>query len=216
MHKTKIPWCDFTWNPVWGCRRGCPYCYARAMAQRFHPGDDFSPRWMEKNFNRSMPKKPSRIFVNSMSDVEWWEPEWWKRVMRRIADNPQHQFLFLTKNPAIYETPRWPANCWLGTTVTTEDELLRRQCRLMGGMVQFLSIEPLLERINPAAIDTVNVDWVILAAESGHRANRVVPPPEWIEPFLGLKIPLYMKHNLPWDGEWRREFPVERVEGPKE
>lgn len=35
MNKTSIDWCDFTWNPVTGCRRGCPYCYARAMARRF-------------------------------------------------------------------------------------------------------------------------------------------------------------------------------------
>lgn len=35
MNKTRIDWCDFTWNPVTGCRRGCPYCYARALARRF-------------------------------------------------------------------------------------------------------------------------------------------------------------------------------------
>lgn len=35
MNKSKIDWCDFTWNPVTGCRRGCPYCYARNQARRF-------------------------------------------------------------------------------------------------------------------------------------------------------------------------------------
>ena len=35
MNKTEIDWCDFTWNPVTGCRRGCPYCYARVLAHRF-------------------------------------------------------------------------------------------------------------------------------------------------------------------------------------
>lgn len=35
MNKTEIDWCDFTWNPVTGCRHGCPYCYARALAGRF-------------------------------------------------------------------------------------------------------------------------------------------------------------------------------------
>ncbi|MGN0489352.1 MAG: DUF5131 family protein [Ruminococcus sp.] len=33
--KSKIGWCDFTWNPVTGCRYNCPYCYARKMARRF-------------------------------------------------------------------------------------------------------------------------------------------------------------------------------------
>lgn len=33
--KTKIDWCDATWNPVTGCRHGCEYCYARGIANRF-------------------------------------------------------------------------------------------------------------------------------------------------------------------------------------
>lgn len=35
MNKTKIDWCDSTWNPVTGCLHGCEYCYARGIAQRF-------------------------------------------------------------------------------------------------------------------------------------------------------------------------------------
>ena len=33
--KTKIDWCDSTWNPVTGCLYGCEYCYARKIAKRF-------------------------------------------------------------------------------------------------------------------------------------------------------------------------------------
>lgn len=33
--KTKIDWCDATWNPVTGCLHGCEYCYARRIATRF-------------------------------------------------------------------------------------------------------------------------------------------------------------------------------------
>lgn len=33
--KTKIDWCDATWNPVTGCLHGCEYCYARSIAERF-------------------------------------------------------------------------------------------------------------------------------------------------------------------------------------
>lgn len=33
--KTKIDWCDASWNPVTGCRHDCPYCYARGIAKRF-------------------------------------------------------------------------------------------------------------------------------------------------------------------------------------
>lgn len=35
--KTKIDWCDATWNPVTGCLHGCDYCYARRIAERFRP-----------------------------------------------------------------------------------------------------------------------------------------------------------------------------------
>ena len=35
MNKSKIEWCDHTWNPITGCLHGCPYCYARKMTERF-------------------------------------------------------------------------------------------------------------------------------------------------------------------------------------
>ncbi len=34
-YKTKIDWCDSSWNPVTGCLHGCEYCYARRIANRF-------------------------------------------------------------------------------------------------------------------------------------------------------------------------------------
>jgi protein gp37 len=42
MNKTKIEWCDYTWNPVTGCLHGCEYCYARRIAERFGRLDDTS------------------------------------------------------------------------------------------------------------------------------------------------------------------------------
>ena len=35
MNKSKIDWCDFSWNPVTGCYHTCEYCYARKQARRF-------------------------------------------------------------------------------------------------------------------------------------------------------------------------------------
>ena len=35
MHKSRIEWCDHTWNPITGCRHNCYYCYARTMTARF-------------------------------------------------------------------------------------------------------------------------------------------------------------------------------------
>ena len=38
--KTKIDWCDSSWNPVTGCKHSCEYCYARRIANRFAGYDD--------------------------------------------------------------------------------------------------------------------------------------------------------------------------------
>jgi hypothetical protein len=50
-----------------------PYCYARRTAKRYGlqvaGRDDFAPTWIERNFAKPMPRKPARIFVNSMSDL---------------------------------------------------------------------------------------------------------------------------------------------------
>ena len=35
MNKSRIEWCDHTWNFITGCRHNCPYCYARKMTDRF-------------------------------------------------------------------------------------------------------------------------------------------------------------------------------------
>lgn len=35
MAHSAIEWCDVSWNPVTGCRHGCPYCYAQKIARRF-------------------------------------------------------------------------------------------------------------------------------------------------------------------------------------
>lgn len=205
MHKTKVDWAQVSWNPVVGCRGICPYCYARRIAHRFHR--DFIPHWEEKSFNRAMPRQPARIFVNSMSEIAYWQPEWWARVVERIQENPQHKFLFLTKKPEVYFDRLLPENCWLGLTVTGPADFDQYQdaMRYLSNL-RFLSYEPMLAQVDPDMVDG-SIDWVILGAESGNRAGKVVPPPEWIVAWLDLKIPLYMKHNLPWSGPWRKEFP---------
>lgn len=45
--KTRIDWCDSTWNPVTGCLHGCEYCYARRIAERF--GSKQKPESIERS-----------------------------------------------------------------------------------------------------------------------------------------------------------------------
>jgi protein gp37 len=183
VNRTKIEWCDFTWNPVIGCTGGCPYCYARRMAHRFHLGSpDFRPAWVEENFQRQFPKKPSRIFVNSMSDVSEWKAGWVGAAFYRMWDHPEHLFLFLTKHPdgclpRVYSTQ----NVWLGMTVTRSSEMAVVRDAIKDGRVSFLSIEPILEDVQIGQLgEAFGLQWVIVGAETGNRKGKVVPALSWL------------------------------------
>ena len=125
MNKTKIDWCDYTWNPITGCLHGCPYCYARRMVQRFStvtaepdgnvhdlkkPGKTIYPFGFDPTFHRyrldepQRVKKPSTIFVCSMADLfgDWVPDEWIKAVFEATNKAPWHRYIYLTKNPDRY------------------------------------------------------------------------------------------------------------------
>lgn len=213
MLKTKIEYADYTWNPVWGCRNSCPYCYARRTAKRF--GESFEPHWKEKNFQRGMPKEPSRVFVNSMSDIASWKMAWLIKALRRIEEYPQHTFLFLTKAPDVYCLYEWPDNCWLGVTITNQ-VMMNHLADLIFYTTWdetrkiFFSFEPLLEKIEIY----VDPDWIIIGAETGNRKGKVIPQKEWIDELVKTDAPVFMKDSLiPIIGRenMQREYPeVER------
>jgi len=196
MNKTRIEWCDASWNPVVGCTGTCPYCYARKMAHRFHR--DFMPHWVEENFNRAMPKKPSRIFVNSMSDVADWGPVWLSRVDMKMREHPEHLFLMLSKRPWKLAWVNLWENTMLGYSVTRQadmDALLLNGGR---GNVSFLSIEPILDRVEMPTLWTPR--WIIVGAETGNRKGKVEPELDWLleihEFARARKIPLFFKDSL--------------------
>jgi protein gp37 len=208
MNKTKIEWCDFTWNPVVGCSGACPYCYARKMAHRFHR--DFTPHWVDRNFERPFPKKPSLIFVNSMSDLADWQEGWRRVVWYRMVQAPEHFFLFLTKHPEVCRFSPLD-NAMLGVSVTDQTSYDRLVPRI--GQNTFLSIEPIHGPIKPWGSHR----WIIVGAETGNRKGRVTPDAGWIEYIyeyaMDSKIPLFFKESLrslwPFDGYdyFPQEFP---------
>lgn len=130
--KTKIDWCDATWNPVTGCLHECEYCYARRIATRFggnlmpifteHPilrepvkgaygktcpyPFDFAPTFHRYRLDEPQKwTKPRTIFVCSMADLfgAWVPDEWIIEVLNACRKAPQHRYLFLTKNPKRYD-----------------------------------------------------------------------------------------------------------------
>src|SRR5271157_1725710 len=102
MQKTSIEWATHTWNPIKGiCKQGCPYCYAKKHYLRFKLNPEV--RLDKKELQVSFDRIPigSRIFVCSTHELfgEWIPDEWIKQIIERIATNPQHTFILLTKNP---------------------------------------------------------------------------------------------------------------------
>lgn len=261
MNRSKIEWCDHTWNPITGCRHDCPYCYARRMTARF-AGDvrlnkmakkDYSlapaadggeglyvldspmmnetgkplvyPFGFEPTLHRyrmdylGKLKMGNNIFVGAMSDIfgKWVPDSWLDDVFSVCIQHPIHNYLFLTKNPERYAEYGVPIleNMWYGTSITRETEMDRIKS-LPPGHKTFVSMEPLLENLNPEHYGNLlqRIDWIILGAETGRNKNKVVPEFEWIKRIVIKadynEIPVFMKDSLiPIVGEenMRRDFP---------
>jgi len=224
--KNKIGWCNLTFNPAWGCRNRCEYCYARRIASfrygqiaekeykyMYHRGEicqgefanklrHFVPTFIESNFAKKFPQKTQKIFVGSMSEIAHWKDEWLEKVLEKVKQYPQHIFQFLTRYPEVYDRYIFPKNCWLGVTITREKDFERGIPYLFitSCNITFVSIEPILEYINPGPFSNANIDWVILGAETGKRKGKIVPKREWIENIVDYcqdnDIPIYLKDSL--------------------
>lgn len=204
MNKTKIEWCDYTWNPIIGCKNNCYYCYARKMNDRFHLVKNWNkPEYFEERLNEPYNlKKPSVIFVGSMSDVSFWEG-WQKHIIANVCrENPRHTFLFLTKNPAgdtYFKLFDNIENVYLGVTITgKEDDYKAYDLRHQLGELtrtrqrRFISIEPLLGEVDISIYDS-NIQ-IIVGAMTG--INPVIPKVGWIEKISKQAKNIFWKNNI--------------------
>jgi len=196
---TKIEWCDEVWNPVWGCHNNCPYCYAKSIAKRFgktQDEKDFIPHWKESNFNKRFARSVKRVFVNSMSDIIYWDIEWMVKVIERIKIMPNIQFIFLTKGGVdAYGAHCYPKNCVLGFTAERQDDI---PTVFAHGVPLLLNIEPILEPFTaryPRDIRQFDAfDWIIIGAETGNRKGKPIPELSWYESLISDKT--FIKPSL--------------------
>lgn len=213
MSKTKIPWCDETWNPVYGCKNDCEYCYARNKVfplSKYAGDHDFNePFLVPDNLYKKFSKKTERVFVNSMSDVMYWKPEWWEMVLERIGEYPHIDFIFLTKGGwEVYHDIGidFPYNVILGLTVTGGDEILTMvHPKYREYDVKWLlNIEPLLTPIPDMMHSHVlyAYDWMIIGAETPASGKRKVvrPKDHWADKIIRYAIsarkPLFVKASM--------------------
>ena len=194
MSYTKISWTERTWNPSTGCTKisaGCLNCYASSLAVRlksmgvnkyrngfnltFHSNEILTPfAW----------KRPSVIFVNSMSDLfhEEMPVEYIERVFNTMNKCERHIFQVLTKRAKrmrdICRGFKIKDNIWLGVTVENSQNKFRADLlREVHAKVKFLSIEPMLESLPKLNLEKIN--WVIVGGESGPKARPIQK--DWVE-----------------------------------
>ncbi len=188
-------------NLVIGCTVGCPYCYARNNVRRYHMIEDFSKPAFFPNKLRLMEKeRPQNFLLTGMSDLAGWKLEWRDQVFAKMAVNPQHQFLFLSKRPDLLDINTALDNAWFGVTVTRRLELwridaLRQNVRARHYHVTF---EPLFD--DPGTVDFRGIDWIVIGTMTGPQSRKVRTDPAWVisltEQARALNIPVFWKEDL--------------------
>lgn len=238
MNKTKIDWCDYSWNPVVGCKNhvNCRYCYGVNIANRFY-NPDFNgfhrlangslkildkPLYDSKGNYIAFPwcyeptfhcyrldqpqklKKPANIFVCSMADLfgDWVPDEWIEQVFEACRKAPQHNYLFLTKNPdkmgeSVIKFGK-SKNWWFGQTI---DKMCNFTTALDFAENVFTSYEPLLSEMPyDYHYGFEHQNWLIFGALTKKGKPVEKPYWDWIKDLVmeatDRQIPIFMKQSL--------------------
>ena len=181
-------------------------------------------------------KKPQNVFVCSMADLFGeWVPDWWiKQVFEATQKAPQHNYIYLTKNPDFYYRlndgdekiiPDGGVSGFFGASASTEGQA---QSAYENLNCQWISIEPIQGEFSEEFFwyeDRYIQDcmprwkWVIIGAETGNRKGKVIPKREWIENIVSecreQNVPVFLKDSLidiVGEKQMVREFPWQRGE----
>jgi protein gp37 len=166
-------------NAVIGCNIGCRYCYARAVAKRFHLTDDFSKPVADLHKLERI-KKPGIYFLTGMSDPYIWEKEWLDKSFDLLKQNPRTVGIYLTKAPNKMNLDNVPDNAWMGVTVTCKNDLwriksLKENIKCKNYHITF---EPLFEDLGD--IDLSGIRWIVIGTETGNCKGKIDTKKQWV------------------------------------
>jgi protein gp37 len=220
----QIDWAAKTWNIVTGCLHNCPYCYAREIALRHRDAFPvgFTPLFHHERLdapkNTEVPKEAEndprlkRVFVCSMGDLfgKWVPDDWIEKIFGSCRDNPQWDYLLLTKFPQRYvelqKKQQLPATAWIGTTVDEQYRVKIAEAasrKIKGVRVKWLSCEPLREKLEFS--DLSMFDWLVIGSQSATNqptgpVKEFAPNIEWVMRLIAqareCRVPVYCKPNL--------------------
>ncbi len=129
-------------------------------------------------------------------------------MFAKIRENPQHQFLFLSKRPDLPEIQTDLENAWFGVTVTRKSELWRIDAPRENVKAKHyhVTFEPLFD--DPGAIDLRDIGWIVVGTMTGAQSRKVRTEPAWAfsltEQAHANHIPVFWKEDLvPIMGEER-------------
>jgi protein gp37 len=217
----KIGWCDKTSNPVWGCPKNCSFgCYARTINDRFKRIPDFSkPQFFPNALKEFRTKEPMIIFIDSMSDIGYWKDDWLTETFCQMTNNPQNKYLALTKKYVSLTKLRYKrheintytrAKFYIGATVTNNAQA---QAVIDAGGADFISFEPLLERIEPELLEKLKCMWWIVGDLTKNGKPQGVTRKAWVCGILADatldSIPVFMKDSIRriMGVNYKQEFP---------